>query len=331
MKYFISLLIAFYLFFTSSGSRIVYAQQAAMSIIPVEYKTIAQPGSILSLPHTLQNTGDPLTLRIDIHSFLPSSSNGEMIIQDLSGPISFALTSSDIQLGTDTILKSQEQKNITLLATIPTSLLEKDYYYVVTVTSVPPPMGDSTSVRSSITVTAPLLITISKNGTIDMKATTRSLTINPHGTLDLLGVKTTFVDSTYPLFIDYIIDNSGKNYLITQGNVQLVPFIGGKTEYPLNNTVILAHSSRLIHSDMNEANHTLKLKDPLFGKYSLAVRANFGTNSPLLITSTTFIAAPFTFMLFLVSVAVLLYTIARYLAKRQSQISEYIPYKETTV
>ncbi len=274
-------------FLLLTSVKTVSAQQISLSLTPSLTKIVIKPGKELILKYRLINQGDPTLLDLKVVSIETKDNTGQVLLKNqLEGPIRFDLNDSAMTLESPFLMKSNEQRDVNLKIRIPDGTPSDDYYFSLLAQSQPPPTVEGVaSLRAKITLGSNLLITVTKNGEVEVKPKTILFEVIPR--FQFAGLN--FFDSFDKIPLVFTIENSGRNVILAQGNFVLSGFFQNKT-YKIGEENILAESQR---------NFPLTLTGFHLGKYTLSAKVGFAEGAPTLNASTSFIALPFNIIFFL--------------------------------
>jgi len=283
----------------SFGVRNVRAQQLSLTISPPLTEMVIKPGKSVVIAYTITNLGEPVTLVPGVRPFAPQGTQGNLIIEkELSGPIRFNLENSNIQLDAPFSLPSRQGQQLLLKIRVPEGTPEGDYYYTFLAESKPGNLPEGTSAsRAASIIGANILITVTESGAVIVKGSIGQFAVIPQRTINILGKKLPFFESTDTIPIVLIINNTGNNLIKPYGTINLSGNFGERAEYSLLPQNILSQSSRLItatpSANISNGSSSLTIKGFFVGKYTLTASLDFGTGTEKQTTAVVFYALPF--------------------------------------
>jgi len=190
----------------------VSAQQFAMSITPPLLEITIKPGKSVLIAYTVSNVGDPAIMSADVRPFKPTGILGSLIQSDtFEGPIRFNLDNSNIGLGKPFFLKSKEGQQLLLKIRVPEGTPEGDYYYTFYVQNeTGRPLEGVTASLNQARIGGNILVTVTNSGTLETRGNIGTFTVFP--TLKL-GLKAALFESTDPVPVQLILQNTGRNFI----------------------------------------------------------------------------------------------------------------------
>ncbi|OGK31912.1 hypothetical protein A3I56_01165 [Candidatus Roizmanbacteria bacterium RIFCSPLOWO2_02_FULL_43_10] len=280
----------------------VSAQQFAMSITPPLLEITIKPGKSVLIAYTVSNVGDPAIMSADVRPFKPTGILGSLIQSDtFEGPIRFNLDNSNIGLGKPFFLKSKEGQQLLLKIRVPEGTPEGDYYYTFYVQNeTGRPLEGVTASLNQARIGGNILVTVTNSGTLETRGNIGTFTVFP--TLKL-GLKAALFESTDPVPVQLILQNTGRNFIKPEGIITLQGGFGEKANFTLVPQNILAKSSRLAVASTSgslvrfKEPTTLVLSGFYVGKYTLTADVIFSGSQKPVQATLTFYALPFKLLL----------------------------------
>jgi hypothetical protein len=291
------ILIFAFLFFMAPGS--VFAQSLELSMTPPLIEVAIKPDKSVVIAYTLTNSGDPSVFTTYVRPFLPQGVYGELqIAPEFSGPVRFNLENSNIQLDTPFFLKSGQGQQLLMKIRVPQGTPEGDYYYTFIAENVPGKLAEGTSTPvTQGAIGANILISVTNSGVFESSAHISQLKVMPRYTLNLFGKKFSLFESSDPIPVRLIAQNSGKSLVKPEGVMRLKGTFGGEEEFVLLPENILANSSRLLHATpsgkLNTNEASLTIQGFHLGKFVLTSTLTFGNKNQPVRSSVIFYAVPF--------------------------------------
>lgn len=286
----------------------VKAQQVTLSISPALLEVTIKPGKSVLVAYKLSNLSDPVLIKAQVLPFEPKDTYGNVKVRsEFEGPIRFDLDNADVAFDNPFFLKTNDSKQLLLRIRVPEGAPEGDYYYTLLAeTEAPPESGGVTSSRAKASIGSNILITVTREGAVDVKGKISFFDVIPHYQLNFFGHKIKVFDSTDKIPLVTMIENTGRNLIQPQGEIVLRGNFGEKAKYEILSQNVLAHSQRLLVAqpttevdceDYPKASFclrpiTLLLSGFFIGRYQLSTTIYFGENSANLYASTSFIALP---------------------------------------
>ncbi len=306
------LLISFLLVFPYQ----IFSQQVSLGISPPLVEVKIKPGKSILIGYQIQNFGDPVYLQVKVLPFEPKDNYGRIKLKNkFTGPIQFSLDNAAIELEKPFFLESNKIEQLLLKIKTPEITDQGDYYYSLLIETLPPTYKEGiASAQAKTTIASNILITVTKNGLIDVK---------PKNVIFTTGKK--YFDSFETIPLTFIIANLGKNLIQPQGKIILKGNFGEKTEFNIIPKNILSQSQRLIEATpsgdltlFKEPKTLVLPKGFYIGKYILSAEVNFGENSPKIFTNTIFFAFPFKLFFGLILILTLVIFIIKKFEKKES-------------
>ncbi|MFH1827078.1 MAG: hypothetical protein ABH812_01430 [bacterium] len=306
------------LFIVIMFSKSIFAQQIGLSITPPHLEVVIKPGKSILIAYTIQNFGDPTTLKTNVLSFSPKGNKGEIEIKDeFEGPVRFSLDNSNISLNQSYFLNSKDKQQLLLRIRIPEGAPEGDYYYTFITETVPNPAIEGlSSSRAKGKIGSNILITVTNSGRIDVKGKIAIFDVFSRFKIDFFGKKYRIFDSGDIIPVVLIAENKGKNLIKPNGDIVLRGNFGEKAVYNVISQSILSESQRqLSASPSAEINcdqgrksfycgksASLLISGFFLGKYDLSTTLSFGEGAPNIYSTVEFIALPLKFLIGLVTI-----------------------------
>lgn len=285
----------------------VFAQNVTLSVSPPTIQALIKPDKSILIAFTVQNNGDPVTLRSFVVPFEAEGLNGRISIKDrFDGPIRFSLDNDNIELNKPVFFKSRESKQFLLKISVPEKAPKGDYYYSFLIETYPPKsIEGSLSTQSKVTIGSTILLTVSEDGLTQIKGSIKQFTIKPLFTLNLFNQTYNIIESTSPIPVTLIVRNDGDNYTTMGGDINLTGIFGERITYKLIPLTILKNSERIAKTDISDTpectienppfyctNSSLILKGFFIGKYKLNSTVHLGDETQLMYANSSFIAIP---------------------------------------
>lgn len=282
----------------------IYAQNINLSMTPPLIETIIKPDTSIVIAYTLTNSGDPGVFMPYVRPFVPKDTYGGLVIADeFSGPIRFNLENSNIKLEEPFFLKTGQSQQLLLKVRVPQGTPEGDYYYSFLSQNVPGKLaeGGSQSIAQGA-IGANVLISVTSTGVFESNAHISQLRVQAPYEFNFMGKKVALFESTDPVPVQLIVQNSGKSLIKPEGQILLTGTFGADTAYNVLPENILAQSSRLIHATPsgslnNNEKTSFVIEGFHLGKYVVSASLNFGNKNQVSRVSTTFYAIPIKLML----------------------------------
>ncbi len=285
-----------------------FAQQVTLSISPALLEVTIKPGKSVLVAYKLSNLSDPVLIKTQVLPFEPKDTYGNVKIKsEFEGPIRFDLDNADIAFDTPFFLKTNDSQQLLLRIRVPEGAPEGDYYYTLLAeTEAPPETGGVTASRAKASIGSNILITVTREGAVDVKGKISFFDVIPHYQLNFFGHKIKIFDSTDKIPLVAMIENTGRNLIQPQGEIVLRGNFGEKAKYAILSQNVLAQSQRLLMAqpsaevdceDYSKASFclrpiTLLLSGFFIGRYQLSTTIYFGENSANLYASTSFVSLP---------------------------------------
>lgn len=310
-----------------------YAQMADLSISPPLIEMAIKPGKVVLIAYTLRNFGDPTVITSKVLPFEPKDENGNIKIkEEFEGPIRFSLDNNDIQLNKPFFLRTKTSQQLLLRMRVPEGAPAGDYYYTfISETQAPPSLDGNTSPRSKVAIGSNILITVTNDGSIEVKGRISKFNVTSQFTFPDIFNNLHIFDIGERIPIILTVENIGNNLIKPYGNITMKGTFGEAATYDLLPQNILAHSQRTILAtpsaaiDCNDdkyirlckASNSLVLSGFFFGKYQLSTSINFGENSGILNASASFLVFPVKLTIGLAVIFLIVFLIFRKVRSRQ--------------
>jgi len=293
----------YFLLYTSPVS----AQQLSLSLTPSLNELAIKPGQSVVLKYKFTNIADPSIVTFRILPFEPRDILGNIGIKtSLQNPISFELKDEIIKLDEAFFLKNSASQEILLRVSVPENASEKDYYFVLLAESQPPPPQEGVAnVRAKVLVGSNLLITVTKEGQVEILPKISLFEVIPKNKITLFGSKLNLFDSFDKIPAVLVVENKGKNLIKPRGEIALKGSLWQSKKFLILPQTVLAESQRLIKID-SQPDKSLLLSGFFLGSYQLAATVSYGEGTPTLYASTTFIALPIKLTILVTAAIILL-------------------------
>jgi len=314
--------------FLSIPAGTALAQQVTMSVSPPLVQTLIKPGKTILIAYTFQNLGDPVPVKIHVRSFIPHNALGEQYIKDsIEGPVRFTLDNTDLVFDEPFLMKSGSSRQALLRIRIPEGAPEGDYYYTILAEAQPPAAADASVSQARTSIGSNILITVSETGRTEVKAHVSEFTIRAPLSFRIGNTLYRIFDSADPVPVTLTIANDGRNLVQPQGALVLHGMLGDKTSFPVVSQNILAYSERMIRFSSPAAGNSVipqsgTLRGFFVGSYTLSTNITFGEGTPQLISSVSFIAIPFRYLLGIAAAAIIAMLLILKMKKRGSDEDE---------
>lgn len=294
-----------------------------MSFSPTSTELLIQPSVTAQNTYTLVNSGDPTTFIVTVLPFEARDTVGRSrILPKLEGPIQFESDElSEIKLNEPFFLRNTEKKTLRLNIRVNEGAPLKDYYYMLVAQSQPPPTEEgSSSLKAKITLTSPLLIMVSQSGEVHVKPKMALFEILPK--YKIIGLN--IFDSQDHIPVVLVMNNEGNNFIKARGTISIKGPLGRTVSFEIKPQNILAESQRLLKGDPSpyQDNLSLLLSGFFLGRYTVSTSISFGEGTPVLTSSTSFLAIPLTFLIILGSVCIVFFVFRKRIIKKRSQAGE---------
>lgn len=301
-----------------------FAQQVVLSVYPPLVEAMIKPGKDILIGYKIQNLGDPTVVNTRVVTFYPHGNQGNVQVKNqLEGPVRFSLENTDIQLGNAFFLKNNAEQQVLLKMRVPENAPEGDYYYTLLFESKPQAdlTGNSAS-GARATIGANLLLTITREGTLDINGKINQFTVLPQYAFNLFGTILNIFDSGSQIPVILNIQNQGKNLIKPEGTITVNSDFGEKTQYLILPENILAESQRIAHAtpsaSLDRKDHSLILPGYFMGKYRIDAKVNFGEGTKELSDTVVIYSVPLK-----LTIAVILCVIVGYIIfKRYKKIED---------
>ena len=324
MKKFFKFFLIFWLytlyFILYTGS--VKAQQLSLSLSPALSELVIKPGQSVGLKFKLINFGDPSIVKMRILPIEAKDNRGGITIKNsLEGPISFELENRDIKLEEAYFLKNSSSLDLVLNISAPEATPSKDYYYSLIAESLAPPIQEGVAnVRAKVIVGSNLLLSVSKDGRVEIKPNISLFEVVPKNKISLLGYKINLFNCFEKVPLILVVENKGKNLIKPQGEIVVSGLFGQVKKIEIKPQNILAESQRLLLANTSnlqpQTSNSLLLAGFFMGNYKVSSTVSFGQGTPTLYASSSFLVFPFKLVILLTAVFFLgIFFVSRYKSK----------------
>ena len=264
----------------------VNAQQVSLSLSPTLTELAIKPGRSAVQRYKLTNLGDPSIVKIRILPFEARDTLGNINIKNtLQSPIRFELENESPKLEEPFFLKNSASQELFLNVHIPEGTPAKDYYFAILAESQPPPTQEGVAnVRAKISVASHLLITVTKEGRIEIKPKINLFQVIPKNKIRLFGLEINLFNSFEKIPVVLMLENKGKNLIKPQGEIILRGPLWHSKKFEIKPQTVLAKSQRKFEVE--------SLSSSFLGGYKLSATISFGQGTPILYASTSFIVLP---------------------------------------
>jgi hypothetical protein len=305
------------LLFTKSVS----AQQVAVNLKPGAAKIVSKPGRTISYKLSLINSGDPQVYTLRLYSIEPLDQNGNFKLLPLKeSKIHVDVVAPYIHLNTPFLMHTNTKEELPVHIEIPGSdddSLDGEYMYAIVAEGEKPlPVEGNVNIRLSpglgsiLTVKVLTDNTDAKNIEVPLFKAVTQISI-PWGTSSL-----SFVDSGKPIPFSFLVKNKGTSTVTPQGTLTVRNAMTKKAEtFTYNQAPAYPNQDRLItvqgfNSDNCEKKYSLgncssnySFVHPGFGfgLFEASSRITFGSETPVIYSSTYFIVVPFILVLLMLT------------------------------
>ena len=276
----------------------VSAQQVSLSLSPSLIELAIKPGHSTTLRYKLNNIGDPAIVKISILPFEAKDNLGNIKISNsLQSPMHFELENVDIKFQEPFFLKNSGSEELFLGISVPDGTPAKDYYFfLLTESQPPPPQEGVANIRAKTSLASNLLITVTKEGEVEIKPKISLFEIIPKNKINLWGFRLSLFTSFEKIPVVLVVENKGKNLIKPRGEIILRgPFWQSK-RFEIQPQNVLAQSQRQT---------SLELPGLFLGGYKLSSAISFGEDTPTLFASTSFVVLPIKFTILITIVIIL--------------------------
>src|SRR3989344_4147678 len=274
------------------------AQELSLSLTPNLSEIAAKPGRTISLKFKLTNHGDPTIVNIRILPFEAKDNRGNInILSSLQGPIRFELANEDIKLAVPLFLKNSTSRDLLLNIYLPETLANQDYYFTLLAESQPPPAQEGVvNIRAKALVASNLLLTVTKDGRIEIKPNISLFEVVPKNKINFLGTKINLFNSFEKIPLIMVVENQGKYLIKPQGGITVRGMFAQAKQVEIKPQNILAESQRVLlaHSSnlQPQTSNSLLLPGFFMGNYKASATISFGPGTPTLYATTSFLVLP---------------------------------------
>ncbi|OGK24876.1 hypothetical protein A3A46_02715 [Candidatus Roizmanbacteria bacterium RIFCSPLOWO2_01_FULL_37_13] len=318
---FVLILATNYLLLTTNVS----AQQVSFSLSPILTELAIKPAQSTVIKYKLANLGDPSIVKIRVLPFEAKDSVGNVNIKNaLEGPIQFELENETIKLEEAFFLKNSTSQELFLNVRVSEGTPAKDYYFTILAESQPPPTQEGVAnLRAKISVGSHLLITVTKEGRVEIKPKISLFQVVPKNKIRLFGLQISLFNSFDKIPIVLLVENKGKNLIKPQGEIILRGPLWYSKKFEIKSQTVLAESQKLLLLDSKNSSsnvehltsNSLILPGLFLGGYKLSATISFGDGTPTLFASTSFLVLPIKFTVLAAFVTILIIFLIKRLKK----------------
>lgn len=298
------------------ATKVTHAETSDLSVSPSVIRLVAKPGSQPELKFTLENKGDPQIIKLRIYEFRPVNASGHIKLSNIyTGPVEFKIEDATLLFKSPFLLKSNYQQVVNIKMSIPEQILEKDYYFTLLAETSPFPAPDGeTTVKFSTQLGANILLSISKDGRTEKKASI-PLFVVPRNIRLPFFKNISIYDSFDNVPVILMIKNSGQNVISPDATVALKGW-NIKRTYTLDKKNILSSSQRVIFDRKNCSkdcpdSSSILMKGLFIGNYKLTATVSIEGKSSYIYTTTSFLALPIKLIFILVLISLLSFYLSK--------------------
>lgn len=262
----------------------VHAKDVDMTITPRAVGVLARPGTVVRIPLTVTNSAasqylKPIALTA---RDVDGESQTEYSPVD-SLPIRASFFEGEERIDQALLFSKGRAKKLTYQFELSDRIATGDYLLVAGVETQVDHLPTTYSVRSKVRLVAPVLLTVSHTGSVDIKGVIRAFGINSGQY---------FFDSFDPIPFQLSVANTGRNAIRAGGVVVVRNAFGQSATYDLEDKLILSNTSRSL-SLGNSYSDGNKIQGFFVGKYTVTASVNVTDGAVQLTRSTSFYAFPF--------------------------------------
>ena len=254
------MILGFFVIYTLLTPQIssVYAQQFGISLKPVQSHVIAKPGSTITLPFTLTNTGDPIVVKLQPYLLSVKDSTGSYELIPYNSDIpdfpQFTTSDSALRIGEPFLISSQEAIEFDVIIVTNENIEEGDYYFTFVVESDPTEGFEDTShIMLQSGIGSNIYLSVSKDGKLQSSGEITQFNVQPQFTFRFRNQQLAFFDSYQPIPILVTVANKGKRILQVSGSISVRSLTSSTaTVIPVTEQYVLANSQRLLSGTSNE-------------------------------------------------------------------------------
>lgn len=304
-----SLVFALFLCVIGVGTPFAYAQQndvtQGIQVSPVVIDLNGEKGRGYTLKVTVTNiTAGKMQLKTSVNDFTSDGETGNpKIITDDSADPAYSLKSW-VSLPTSFSLNSKESKTVSVRVAIPSGAGPGGHYGVIRFNGTAPGQAES---QVSLQASVGVLLLTRVNGDITESLAVESMDIQKNG-------KNQGIVATGPVTVATRIKNDGNVHLKPIGTLTIKNMFGKVVgSYPFGSETknVLPYSTRVFDQGFD--------KKWMFGRYTVDLRAAYGTRVGVLESSTSFWAIPFQLIAFVIALGISVFFGLRFFIRRYNR------------
>lgn len=286
MKKSIAVFLFLLLFLFSST---VHAGDVNITIGPHAVGVLARPGTVVRVPFTITNSSDSQYVKPILLRARETGTAAQLEYDAISTiPLQAAYFEGEEQIGQSILLDKGRARTLIYQLELSDSVKVGDYLLAAGVETQPDHLSSAFSLRSKVRLLAPILLTVSRTGSVDINGTIQSFTT---------GNKQYFFDSFDSIPLDLTIANIGRNAFRAGGTILVRNGFGQSATYDLNERVIFAGGSRSLSLRQSDT-EGVTIHGFFVGTYTVSASVVLTDGTVQLTKSTTFYAFPFKIMFF---------------------------------
>jgi len=197
----------------------VNAQAFSLSQSPEYYYVIAHPGSSLTLPFTLTNSGDPIVLKLVPYQMRTTGSDERFELSEINLESELA---PQVKLVSEPFLaKTAEMFSYNAEITVPETVTGGDFYFTVMAESEPNEgFEDVSTINVKGRVGSVIFMTVTRDGALDQKGSI-ALFDTQIPSISIFGKPFKFLDSYQKIPLILTVVNKGENVFQAQGTISI--------------------------------------------------------------------------------------------------------------
>lgn len=262
----------------------VYADELDLRISPRSLGVIAKPGSSIRIPLSIVNTGDSQYIRPMMVRSLSNEEHATIEYRTIESlPLRVSFFEGEDRVDGSVLINKKRSKNIVAQLEVGETIPVGDYTLAVGVETQPEYASSPYDMRVKLRLLSPILLTISRNGLVDVQGTIKSFAITGHRY---------FFDSFESVPLDLVIANTGKNATRVGGKVVVRNMFGQHAEYDLVEQLVPTKSQRSMRLAADPMNIP-SLKGFFVGTYNVSAQITLSDGVVQLTQSTKFYSFPY--------------------------------------
>jgi len=295
-----------------------HAQAFSLSQSPEYYYVVARPGSSLTLPFTLTNSGDPIALKLVSYQMTTTGSNEGFELSEINLESELL---PEVKLVSEPFLaKTAEIFSYNAEITVPEMVAIGDFYFAVMAESEPNQGFENVSTLNiKGRIGSVIFMTVTLDGALDQKGSI-ALFDTQIPSVSIFGKPLKFIDSYKKIPLILTVVNKGENVFQAQGTISIKSNSKKRIDSSTHSLIprYIPSNSQVnlqIEDDTN-------IKAPLFGFITAKAQIYIGNIENPVTATTSYIVFPIKYTIWIFATILIVGSI--YLSiKRHKKYSDF--------